>query len=242
MKIISGEFTEGMINDCGYSVSELGYEKAIYNSLVQLRIISTDTRILEYSEISNWERGGAETFIATAKVSTYCSAEGEREVKFIAKAIVVFGLPIHDIMEIWMERRKLLNQYINTPKFFAYRKGVIYEEYIPYSFREIWDKEPAQRNQFVKELAKVSCALDLLGFQPINIISDLRTKATSLFWVDFGEDLGGNSDRVSKNSSKTIINEIKFTEKEKAIFSESYNFFYATFASASSALNDTNQS
>lgn len=219
-----GDFTRGLIQDCGFSPGDRAPElEVLAQSLSYLGIISSSNDFSAYTEISNWERGGGETYIACAKVLLKRDeTNSPSEISFIAKAIVTFGLPLETVANEWIARRYKLQQHIEVPKLFAFHKGVFYEEFIPYSIQNILDNGFQNRQWLILEIAKISSVLDWLGFQPMNLMPNLRATKHKVYWVDFGADLGGPANISSTKSKKMSELELGLHGGEKEVFAEAY--------------------
>jgi hypothetical protein len=222
MKFKIGEFTKNIMQDSGFkSATDEVNDNDIFQCLCSLKIISENEQILDYQELASWERGGDETFIAKASIRLVNPFSVEEERIFIAKAVTALGPSIDTIASTWLKRRSLLQKYMGVPLLYSYQKGVIYEEFIPYATKDLL---MYNRDFCIRELAKVAYVLDSLGFQPLDIIPNVRGKADKLAWIDFGSDLGepGAINTDIGFSRKILENEIELTASEKTSFLEVY--------------------
>jgi hypothetical protein len=136
-----------------------------------------------------WVRGGAETYIFRFQVDE--KGKGLKDV--IIKACVAFalGANLSDILEQWIQRRKLLRANgVETPHLYGSGHGVLIEEYIPHSLPEVLCSATSSRKELLAGLAIYAAALSRLGFAPIGPFHDLRSRGRDVVAIDFGEDLG----------------------------------------------------
>lgn len=188
IKDIKGKTSEGNFQD-------------LETSLIKLNLLEKDGQLKQYEDILPWERGGAETYIATGKI--YYSLYGENKIReFIAKAVVTFPMKPEDASNYWIEKFNLFSALgIKHPIIYSSYKAVLYQELLKEKLKDVWDG----LNEFDKynyscEVLKIISALDACGYKPISYsLNDLMLKNGSVCVVDVGEDLG-NFDLKSPNN------------------------------------------
>lgn len=151
--------------------------------------------IMSSIEGGEWVRGGGETFHIVFQIYT----QNERVYKYIIKACVTFGGGTGVLSKVseWISKRELLKiSGISTPNLYATNNGLILEEFIPYSIKEV-EFSP----KILSDLAKLTGTLTNLGFSPMEgFFSDLRSRKDDVVIIDFGEDLGHpNQDHYPKD-------------------------------------------
>lgn len=234
MEQVCGDFTEGLVRDCGFSSSSAKLtEASLANSLRLLGIISDCESIIHYRELGGWERGGAETYVATAEVLVRTSRSKARGVTFVAKAISTFGMEVEEVASVWIFRRSELARYIMVPRLFSYHNGVIYEEFIPHTVAGFWEESKAKRNGAIKDLAQVASALDILGFHPVSIVPNLRVKNDRMYWVDFGADLGSATGSYASTACQLLKKELTLDTEERTRLEGWYRHFFALYSQSS---------
>jgi hypothetical protein len=172
--------------------------KNALNKLGLLRNINKDFSLIESKE--GWFRGGSETYIFKFSVAQ----ENEEPLDCIIKACVAFspGSSPEKILESWIDRRILLQQEgIRTPHLYAKGFGVLIEEGIPFSFKEIFLRSSSKKELFIKELILMAAKIGKLGFTPIEPFSGLRSRGNDIVIVDFGQDLGSPNPKRAPNES-----------------------------------------
>jgi hypothetical protein len=139
-------------------------------------------KIVSFSDINDWRRGGAETFVAdSVLVTELCE---RRHV--IGKALVSFASSADRFLTSWIARREQLSRLgIRVPFLYSTGPGIILEEFIQGEFC-ITDCDADQLN---KDLARAAVLLDLGGFEPLSFLKDLRRRGHRVYYVDFGSDL-----------------------------------------------------
>ena len=196
----AGGFTRGLIKQFnGNRLDEV---------LKKLNIINSNEKLLSYEEVEGWRVGGAETYIAFAKVRLRDINGNEYERPFIAKAIIT--TPIKEVVESWLRRREILQKMgVKIPKLYAYHSGTMYLEDIPYTAKEVLNEaEGEKREILIRKLAYIAAALDTAGFRPLGFLRDLRSDGEEFYYADVGEDLGepsGEPNEISRNQLMEIF-------------------------------------
>lgn len=154
----------------------------------------------------DWRRKGAETYTMDFSIDT----EGQSS-RLIAKACI--KLPVSATMGEWQSRRNTISTHgIQTPYLYVCERATLIEEYIPYTLQEAYlGADEDARSRMREELEGVFKTLLCLGFKPHLGGSDFRSRGEDVVLIDFGEDLGGISERVV------------FTEEEIEEISVSYS-------------------
>jgi hypothetical protein len=162
----------------------------ISHALYILGLLSSPTMSFHLDTIENkWVRGGAETYLYSFTVKE----SGNKPVKALIKACVAFvpGGTLDGILQSWVERRELLASHgIIVPKLYGWGHGVIIEEFIPYSIRELLLRSIELPRTILDQLVTYAASLSKLGFAPLNHFDDLRSHGDDIVAIDFGEDLG----------------------------------------------------
>lgn len=184
-------------------------EQSLFLGLIQLNLLDERCSIIRFEDLSPWVRGGSETYIAECKlVFEKENVTSERHI--IAKAI----LSMVDVDSRWnqyLRRIKRLNEYgVKTPLNFGYAEGVIYQEFIPFSFAEFYQSaNPAVKDGLRQELRQMARLVDDAGFSTTGFVHNIRTDGEKLYIVDFGSDLGDFvENRVSKlgSAEQNVVN------------------------------------
>lgn len=111
--------------------------------------------------------------------------------ELLVKACVAFrpGSTIDQVLDEWISRRETLDEAgVSTPRLYGRGKGVLVEEFIPFSISECLGARP---RLLLRALAFFAGALEKCGFLPVAPYVDLRSHGSDVVAVDFGEDLGG---------------------------------------------------
>lgn len=157
-----------------------------------LRMVPDSALDIKFTGTATWVRGGAETYILPFGL-TYEDGSTTRSAKYIFKACVaqLSAKSIEEIVLDWLARRELLVRTgVKAPHLFGYGQGIILEEFIPHQFRgrAITSETSAK----LRDLVTIVFAVRGLGFTPINIAGDIRTRGSDAVIVDFGSDLGAS--------------------------------------------------
>lgn len=150
-------------------------------------------------EQGEWERGGAETYIL--RFSVY---HNDQSSEYIVKACTAFSASqnISEIIADWVDRRNTLkNNGIITPRLVGIGKGVIVEQFIPFTLSQAIQKKD-KRDTHLIQLAIFAATIHKLGFLAIEPFSDLRSNGRDVIPVDFGQDLGGYSGKPIYSKDK----------------------------------------
>lgn len=169
-------------------------------------VLKQNEYIISYSDITNWERGGAETYNATATVKT-----NNNKHKFIAKALISMATKPEQKLIDWVTRRQLISSLgIKTPILYSASNGIVYEEFIDYEF-VISDE---LNTNILKQVAFIGAVLDKNGFTAISFDRDIRVMNNELYYVDFGSDLGNPSAKIKNSALDTILKKFSNTQQE----------------------------
>lgn len=138
---------------------------------------------------SNWQRGGAETYIYRFWVSVKQNIETGYIIKACVSPNVFLG--IEGVIKEWLSRRELLSQNgVKVPKLFFAGQGVIIEEFIPWELRQYIKSNPDSLKILLPSIINYVETISQLGFAPIDCFTDLRTRGNDVVVIDFGEDMG----------------------------------------------------
>lgn len=145
-----------------------------------------------------WFRSGAETYLYKFSIRT---EQIEREL--VLKACVAFGIgtTVSRILASWMKRRAaLVAAGIQSPFLYGWGNGVILEEFVPFTVRQVLTERPNSREAVLCSLARLSGTLSAMGFEPLQIHTDLRSRGSDSVLIDFGQDLGDATDQQRRLS------------------------------------------
>ncbi|MDD5093981.1 MAG: hypothetical protein PHV74_06340 [Dehalococcoidia bacterium] len=138
---------------------------------------------------SKWARGGAETYIYPFSVTP----EGSGKSELLIKACVAFdgGTTIENILNGWVERRKLLAANgVFAPKLYGWGHGDVIEEFLPYSVKDVLLQSIEPPSEILDLLVLYTASLSKLGFAAISPFHDLRSHGSDVVVVDLGQDIG----------------------------------------------------
>jgi hypothetical protein len=167
-------------------ITELAGCETVRQSLLKMGILTDPSEQFVVTKAADWSRTGAETFSCVVEID--CAVPKRLMLK--ACVALSFATSIDDTIEEWIKRRFILEaESVGTPKLFGYGKGMILEEYIPYSLEERLSLG-VEPDLLATQLGHFAGILLSLGFRPIQPFADLRSRGSDLVVVDFGEDLG----------------------------------------------------
>ena len=150
--------------------------------LVKANLMKAGDELRSFEDVTHWRRGGAETFIATSVLVT---TSGERH-HVIGKAFASFASPERACTS-WLRRRLLLEELgIRVPRLYSVFSGIIFEEFIEAELHI----DDCSLGQLIEDIALTAVLLDHGGFEPLCFLKDLRMRAQTVYYVDFGSDLG----------------------------------------------------
>ncbi len=179
-------------------------EKAIYQELFNL-YPSTDIQKVflalglkkteqpaHFELIRGWHRSGGETYAAYFSLS---SSEFELPRTYVLKACCPSCFSdVTKVLDKWLLKREFMRSSgINTPELYAKGQGVILEEFIPYSIEEAARINSYSANYF-SMIADFYKAVGALGFLPISLYHNIRSRGKDVVNIDFGGDLGARND------------------------------------------------
>jgi len=166
---------------------------SLERSLRELCLLQHDESLISCIELSDWRRGGAESFIAEAEILC-SSSEGDRRRRFVAKAVLPpFGWAVVDYLTEMMGRRTMLAEAgVPVVQQYAVREGVLFQAHLPYSVSDLY-RSGNWAEPMMAQAHDIERKVRALGFHPLNVLADLRSDGEKLYYVDFGADLGGPS-------------------------------------------------
>jgi hypothetical protein len=167
-------------------ICSLAQCSTVNESLVKMGLISKVDEPFSIVTISDWRRGGAETYCYTLDIV------GSSTTRLILKACVVmaYGRSIDSVIDEWQNRRILLeSQGVAVPAVYGYGNGVILEEFISYDIEDVI-KTSRKPEKLALELGRIAAVFIRLGFRPNQVFLDFRSRGSDVVIVDFGEDLG----------------------------------------------------
>ena len=174
----------------------------LVSGLTKISIIDpSKEELVSYSDLSPWRRGGVETYIADSVITI--SHGNENQIRhFIAKALISTASKPSDRVYDWLSRRNDLIQLgIKTPYLYSHLNGTIYEEFIDTQINHTH----LQQIPIIIELARIAAILDMEGYPTLNFINDLRIKSETIYYIDFGFDLGTSHTNSCNNAKITLL-------------------------------------
>lgn len=170
---------------------QLSGRPTLPEALLKLGMIQSLDERFTIANIFPWRRGGAETYIFAAQITSDFSTK-----RFILKALVGFtpGTDPSAQLERWLSRRKLLaSSNVRVPKLYASAKAMLIEEFIEDDSIERlasiqkWDN---RLNLIRERLIAICSDVFSIGFRPVTLLPNIRMQEDEPVWVDFGHDLG----------------------------------------------------
>lgn len=162
-------------------------EESVPLALAQLGMLVRPDEEFEILGDDVWLRGGAETYLLHFAVRTQSATR-----RYLLKACTpaVGAVSLEQIFGAWLQRRRLIDDAgLSTPHLFGVGSAVLLEEYIDLHLRDALSSEKA-RAALLSQIGLLVGTLDRLGFSPISLFDDLRSRGTDVVVVDFGSDLG----------------------------------------------------
>lgn len=159
------------------------------DALLALGLVNQSENAYAVTEVSDWTRSGAETYLYRFNIRTSFNRTSE----YVLKACVAYspGGALEDILDSWISRRGLLSAIgLSTPRMFGRGKGIVLEEYIPHTLSSRLDEKGRILPILLHGLAEYAGVLSGLGFSPVSPFKDLRSRGSDVVVVDFGADLG----------------------------------------------------
>lgn len=171
-------------------------QNGITNWLQSKNIITEREIIISYEDILPWTRFGGETYGSSFKFST------KKQTKQIFVKAIVTTFPEKNLMN-WVKRRNILSRSgIPVSNWYYYGEAIIFEDYYPLIAKDV---------NFHKILS-IGHKLDQLSFSTLKFSDDIRAdKNGNPFFVDFGFDLGDQSDKANLTAKNYLL--FKFPDK-----------------------------
>ena len=156
------------------SVGKRNDEK-IENMLRELKILDSSEHLVEYEDITEWQRGGAETYIARTKIKLIGASGDLQERDFIAKAIVTpCGNLTERCNELMKRRETLRKNGALVSEIYSVHNATIYEKYLPLEAQDALDSK-CNKRQLEDDLQKIILALEKSGAKTENVLRDTRS-------------------------------------------------------------------
>lgn len=179
-------------------------EKAIYDELFKLYPSGDIQEVFlalglkktkqpaHFKLIRGWHRSGGETYAAYFSLF---SSEFELPRTFVLKACCPSCFSdVTKVLDKWLLRREFMQASgINTPELYAKGHGIILEEFIPYSIEEA-ARINSYSPKYFSMIADFYGAVGALGFLPISLYHNIRSRGDDVVNIDFGGDLGARND------------------------------------------------
>ena len=165
---------------------------SLEEALYRLGVLPRHERFRNYVVHQDWRRGGAETYIYHFEVI----ASSGRSVPLLLKAFTpstIIGTIDEGLQQLIQRRRLLATNGIAVPVLYYVGRGVVLEQYIPFSLKERLEliaRTESMLFAVLVQLFDLAETLDELGFAPIAPFDDLRIDNDRVYVIDFGEDLG----------------------------------------------------
>jgi hypothetical protein len=157
-------------------------------ALWRLGVIGEPSPEVTITEVEDWTRAGAETYIYRFRVTL---GPAVRDV--LLKAVVGFRAAgsVSDVAKEWVARRRLLEaEGVPAPTLYCAKRALLMEQFIPHNLAEHLSATSPAPGRLADRVIEIAAALDRLGFSPLSPFHSLRTEGTEVFAVDFGQDLG----------------------------------------------------
>lgn len=210
----------GLSSDFSSAQDGLG---ALQERLIQIGLIKERDALEKYEDLFSWRRGGAETFVAAAKITT-----SSKTIFCLGKAFITLGSLPERRVEIINERRNVFqNLNIPVPQLYGVNRGTLYEEYIDEDLSSNLSKIS---DNCLRMIGKVGALLDKHGYRPSNFLQDMRYSESkdSVYYVDFGSDLGEPSTTPTSNCLEKI--RVSFHKEALREIEEAYQQATETFS------------
>lgn len=172
-------------------LQDMSGEDDLEAALKILGLLPSERKLLDLKTLENWAPGGAETYLYHFLVVADC----EWSKRYLLKAVVALGPgpTVGAVAEEWIRRRELLaSTGVRVPTLYAMLKATILEEYITHPVERFLRESP-NSGQLMNSIISYAATLARLRFAPVAPFSDLRTFGDVAIPVDFGEDLGPDS-------------------------------------------------
>lgn len=168
-------------------------------------LIGENDALIEYEDTSKWRRSGSETYSSIFRIR-FLHSGIEQNKQINIKAIVT--LDPERGLEDWSRRREILvRAAVPVSNWYWHGDGIIIEDFYLNDFSACKD---------FSKLVFIASRLDLLGFQTLNFLLDIRCDENSdPYYVDFGSDLGSPSSYKSDTAIRKLIE--SFPQKEKEV-------------------------
>lgn len=178
---------------------KLGGAAKVSEALRRLGVLESDEVLGEIAVVSDWKRGGAETYIFSFDVITQVG----RRIRLMLKACVPCPGPltVGEVLKEWVRRRHLLaREGVPAPHLYFAGEGVILEDREPFLVENWLQDQPRDQGAIllvVKRLINVAKTFDRLGFAPVAFVRDIMTDGQTVYVIDFGQDLGPEGTRFN---------------------------------------------
>jgi hypothetical protein len=151
--------------------------------------------LLAFTNLTPWVRGGAETFICTGALDVQSRERIRAKRHVIVKAYAGFGLGVPPDTRVaeWARRAGNLSAAgCPVSEVYGASSGLLFARYIPHSLLDVLmpPRAPTLGSWVAGWLERIGILLDRLSVAAVAILGDLRTDGTTVFLVDFGDDLG----------------------------------------------------
>lgn len=183
--------------------------QALIAGLRNVGLLSPAEKLMKYKDESEWVRGGAESYITTASLSTSL-----KTASIFVKTCVSMGGSSARFQELMQRREHLMKLGIRVPHQYGKDETTSYEEYIEHDLLRVKEK---LHDDGKAELAKTAGLLDGAGYKPLSCLSDMRISGCfkKVYYVDFGFDLGSPDAQAFSKSHTPCLNQLNMYFPEK---------------------------
>lgn len=170
-------------------ICELLLSNTVPEGLLAAGIIENGDEFAGLSVVSDWHRSGAETYLLVFDVLS-SNQDPKRLALKACTPSVGSGVALKVIMSAWLRRRSVLSAAgVSTPTLYGSGDGLILEEFVPLSLLEALE-EQGSVPLLISDAAMALGTVQALGFRPVSILSDFRSRGSDVVMIDFGADLG----------------------------------------------------
>lgn len=164
----------------------------------------------DFQVVRPWFRGGAETYVMQFRTTNENTGVS---VDLIAKACI--KIPCAEVMQDWLRRRETLTTAgVVVP--FPYGlsdRATLVEEFAPLTLKEAYSfADDVGRLVLAQEFSRTYGLVMEQGFRPLSW-HDTRSHGDDVVLIDFGEDLGGQSNIAAPDPTKLAADATRTFER-----------------------------
>jgi hypothetical protein len=155
---------------------------------VKLGILADPNSFSALVVLKDWYRSGAETYLAICRIE--CHDDSSKDIAIKACIALTEKMSVDATLSAWIRRRTHVAAHgVETPRLYGFGEGLLIEEYIPHTLPEAV-RQTSSADALVGLAVNTAATLVRLGFQPVSLFDDLRSRGKDVVVVDFGSDLG----------------------------------------------------